>query len=1081
MITEDQLLQFFNEETSGKRQADAHRVIKNDLVANVDILEDKKVIILSGNVISENLFNEYSTKINFDTEENHIHSTYCSCDDFAKYKDKKKNYCCKHLNAVFYKSLEDLVKHPLLLEKDKAGQLIGESSNILDMLLTEEANKTLIKLEVYINKDQWDDGISFELKIGTNDMSSNNLYCLKDLNQFLVSLEHRVPIYYGKNFTFNIAEQFLSTKDKRLIDFIYKLKQMSYAATVYKNKQVVIDGKYVHVPSYMTRDLFTTIEDHRVYLNEGFFHRPVETEVLKEKPPVDFDLKIIKDNYVLKSPGGMPMVLGSKNDVFLYGTIIYLPDYDFCYKIAAYIKAFNPAKVVTIPVTQEEKLLRNLIPQLNFLSSNVSLSRAIENKIVREPCQFSFYFDMEDSDVTLKLKVKYGNYQFNIFEDYTEKVIYRDLKKENDIKKKLNFLGFQQRKGRFYLMKDDDYIFNFFKREIGQLQKLGEVYYSENFKGIRRINESSMVGTIKSGKYDYFEMDFKIGDLAPKEISAILRAFRDNLKYYKLKDGEYLDLEQIQLKQFLKLLNSLAPEKLLENKVTIPRSKASYVEDCIEDLDSFSIEGRENLSEIKKRLTKADKSYFKVPESLESVLRKYQKEGYDWLKTLDYLGFGGILGDEMGLGKTLQTISFILSNEASKTLIVAPTSLLYNWINEFEKFAPTLRVAAVNGSKLEREEIIKELDNFDVIITSYNLLKRDWDLYENIYFDYCIIDEAQNIKNGSSQNALAVKAIKAKRRFALTGTPVENSLMDLWSIMDFVMPGFLFDEKTFSVRYHKKLREEPEVIEDLNKLIRPFILRRKKKDVIKELPEKIEKLLTISLDDSQKRVYQAYRNHALELIKKKVQEDEFKKSKIEVLSYITKLRQLCLDPSLVMEDYKGGNGKLEALLELITNSNEGGHKVLVFSQFTSVLKNIAKRLKGEGVKFSYLDGSISSKKRMELVKDFNEGANRVFLISLKAGGTGLNLTSADIVIHFDPWWNPAVENQATDRAHRIGQKNVVEVIKIIAKGTIEEKILALQEDKKKLISKVVEDNQTIEMEFSSLSEEDILRLLEDRD
>lgn len=305
--------------------------------------------------------------------------------------------------------------------------------------------------------------------------------------------------------------------------------------------------------------------------------------------------------------------------------------------------------------------------------------------------------------------------------------------------------------------------------------------------------------------------------------------------------------------------------------------------------------------------------------------------------------------------------------------------------------------------------------------------------------------------------------------------------MDLWSIMDFVMPGFLFDEKTFSVRYHKKLREEPEVIEDLNKLIRPFILRRKKKDVIKELPEKIEKLLTISLDDSQKRVYQAYRNHALELIKKKVQEDEFKKSKIEVLSYITKLRQLCLDPSLVMEDYKGGNGKLEALLELITNSNEGGHKVLVFSQFTSVLKNIAKRLKGEGVKFSYLDGSISSKKRMELVKDFNEGANRVFLISLKAGGTGLNLTSADIVIHFDPWWNPAVENQATDRAHRIGQKNVVEVIKIIAKGTIEEKILALQEDKKKLISKVVEDNQTIEMEFSSLSEEDILRLLEDRD
>ncbi len=338
------------------------------------------------------------------------------------------------------------------------------------------------------------------------------------------------------------------------------------------------------------------------------------------------------------------------------------------------------------------------------------------------------------------------------------------------------------------------------------------------------------------------------------------------------------------------------------------------------------------------------------------------------------------------------------------------------------------------------------------------------------------MDEAQNIKNANSQNALAVKAVNAKRRFALSGTPIENSMLELWSIFDFIMPGYLFDEKRFTVRYHKKLREEPEVIEELRKLISPFILRRKKKDVIKELPDKIEKILMISLEEEQKKVCKAYANYALELISKKVKEEEFNNSKIEILSYITKLRQLCLDPSVVMDEYNGSSGKIEALVELLQQSLEEGHRVLVFSQFTSVLKNISKRLNKEGIAYSYLDGSVPSEKRMNMVKAFNGGKNSVFLISLKAGGTGLNLTSADIVVHFDPWWNPAVEEQATDRAHRIGQQNVVEVIKIIAKGTIEEKILALQEDKKKLIAELMDNPQSSRNFIYTMSEEEIIDL-----
>ena len=289
------------------------------------------------------------------------------------------------------------------------------------------------------------------------------------------------------------------------------------------------------------------------------------------------------------------------------------------------------------------------------------------------------------------------------------------------------------------------------------------------------------------------------------------------------------------------------------------------------------------------------------------------------------------------------------------------------------------------------------------------------------------------------------------------------------------MPGYLFDEKRFSVRYYKKLHESNEVLEELNMLINPFILRRYKKDVIKELPSKIEKKLLVSMSDEQEKVYGIYADYAKKLIEKKVKDDELSNSKIEILSYITKLRQICLDPSVLINDYIGSSGKIDSLIELLNQGIEEGHKILVFSQFTSVLKNISKKLEYEKIAYSYLDGSIPSEKRIQLIDEFNNGNNSVFLISLKAGGTGLNLTSADIVIHFDPWWNPAVEDQATDRAHRFGQKNIVEVIKLISKNTIEEKIVELQDEKRKLIEKII-DNEMDTSKINALSEEDILNL-----
>ncbi len=430
----------------------------------------------------------------------------------------------------------------------------------------------------------------------------------------------------------------------------------------------------------------------------------------------------------------------------------------------------------------------------------------------------------------------------------------------------------------------------------------------------------------------------------------------------------------------------------------------------------------------------------------------------------------------MGLGKTLQTIAFLLSKKDSKTLIIAPTSLVFNWYNEFKKFAPSLKVAMVNGNPDERESLIKNYQEYDVLITTYNLCKRDLEIYKKIYFDYVILDEAQNIKNPSSQNAKSVKNLKSKNRFALTGTPIENSLMELWSIFDFIMPNYLYDENKFITRYHRRLEEDPIIIEELKKLVNPFILRRYKKDVIKELPNKIEKKLVIPMEEEQKKVYLAYSEHVKALIEKKVIDDEFKSSKIEILSYITKLRQIAIDPSLVMDKYNGASGKMEAILELVKNSIDEGHKILIFSQFTSVLKNISKLFKINDISFNYLDGATPSKERGKLVEDFNKNNTSVFLISLKAGGTGLNLTSADIVIHFDPWWNPAVEDQASDRAHRIGQKNVVEVIKMISEDSIEEKIVNLQEEKRKLIDSIMGEDIVLGENLNSLTEDDIMFL-----
>ena len=568
----------------------------------------------------------------------------------------------------------------------------------------------------------------------------------------------------------------------------------------------------------------------------------------------------------------------------------------------------------------------------------------------------------------------------------------------------------------------------------------------------------------------YLEFNFKIENVDKSEYKKIIEAFKNKKRFYKLGNGNFINLEEYETKETFKLMESLGFTTNYD-KIKMHFSKALYLDNLLREKKLPYINGKENIDKIIKKFEDIKNKKFDISPKLNATLRDYQRDSLNWFETLDYLSFGGILADEMGLGKTIQTISFLLKRENKKTLIVTPTSLIHNWKSEFEKFAPSLKVGIIHGLKKDRLNLIKNINDYDVMITTYGSLRNDLDEYEKLQFDYCIIDEAQNIKNPMASVTDAVKSINAKNKFALSGTPIENNLVELWSIFDFIMPGYLYNLSKFNAVF---IKDESQ-LENLKRMIQPFILRRTKKEVIKELPPKIEKKYIVEMGKAQKNTYGIY----VENIKEKLKENENIKNKITVLSYLTKLRQLCLDPNVVIEDYKGKSAKIETCLEIVKERIEENNKILVFSQFTSVLKNLGEKLSKKGISYYYLDGSTKAMDRTNLVNDFNNNDEvKVFLISLKAGGTGLNLTSANTVVHLDPWWNSSVENQASDRAHRIGQKQVVEVIKLIAKGTIEEKIIELQERKKDLIDNMINENLSNANMLSSISEEEIIYLLQ---
>ena len=577
------------------------------------------------------------------------------------------------------------------------------------------------------------------------------------------------------------------------------------------------------------------------------------------------------------------------------------------------------------------------------------------------------------------------------------------------------------------------------------------------------VNSKVSIEVVNISK-NYIGIDLSFSGIDKSEYQSIFNSYKENKKMHRLKNGNYLDLRDDNISKALELIESLGiNDDINHNKIS--SSKAMYMDKILKENDYKFVKCDNYIESIIQRYNQISKKNYEVPNHLNAKLRDYQVEGYKFLNTLSDFRFGGILADEMGLGKTIQVITFLLSKQNKKSIVIAPTALIYNWKNEIEKFAPTLKVGLAYKDTKLRQNIVEEVNNYDVILTTYGTLKNDIEKYEQISFDFCIIDEAQYIKNPISTNSKVVKKINAKVRFALTGTPIENNLLELWSIFDFIMPGYLYDKSKFQsifINNHKNNSL-------LKSMVAPFMLRRTKKQVLKELPKKIEQKIFIELTQEHRKIYNAY----IKVIKNKIK--ELNLDKITVFSYLTKLRQLCLVPNLMVKNYNGKSTKLLVTLNILEQSKD--KKVLIFSQFTKVLKEIGSELEKNNISYSYLDGSTKAQDRLKLVEEFNTtDKNKVFLISLKAGGTGLNLTSASIVIHFDPWWNPAVEDQASDRAHRIGQKESVNVIKLVTKGTIEEKVIELQESKKELINEILDGNLENSNILKNLSSEEIIDL-----
>lgn len=940
------------------------------------------------------------------------------------------------------------------MEKYRAQQAVPALCEAVSSMLP-EADGIRLQPVLFLTGE----GLRIGLKIG-----EDRLYVVRHIPQFLECREKRKALLFGKGFEYNPQWMRFDEKQSRLLDILAEFCESTSAARLSG-----AEARVLMLPPKMAQRVLEALEDVPFVLQAGEEKHSLQG-IFSHPVPLNFHLTGTPDKLNISAglPGALMPVTPDYRFVLSDGECLQIPREQQALLSALCRFSSGREAFFSFPPQDTGRVMSELLPFLLRVGT-VTIDPALDSHFVRLPLVSQVYLDKDGSDVTARVSFVYGKIQIDPFapEALPEgALLLRDAAGERAVLDELARDGFRVFRGRVYLAGSDK-IFDLVTVGAGKLTQSAQVFFSSDFKRLTpRKPRFKGAMRLRGGQMQLELMD---GDTPIEELLPLLEALRKRRRYFRFKDGDYLDLSDEAAWQPLAEAVAEAEENTGRG-TSLGACWAAYLSALI----------RENGLDVTRdeATVRAADLIYQAPAPPMDCLRPYQQRGFEWLMSLHALGMGGILADDMGLGKTVQTLAALLScvqqeKERRPSLIVAPTSLTYNWLSECQKFTPSLSVLLLSGSQAARSEQIEGIRGPgapDLVITSYPLIRRDIALMKDIPFRFAVLDEAQQIKNIQSVGAHAVKQLTADTRIALTGTPMENHAGELWSLFDFVLPGYLPRYTDFLHRWG-----EGHNAEDLRRRIRPFLMRRLRSDVLGELPERLESVLMAELPPEQRRVYDAALLQKRGRLDTILRERGLSRGRAEVLSAITELRQICCHPALCLPDYDGISGKMEMLMDVLPPALAAGRRALIFSQFTSMLHLIEKRFQQENIPYLYLDGETPAAQRLDLCRRFNEGETNVFLISLKAGGTGLNLTGADLVIHYDPWWNPTAEEQATGRAHRIGQTKKVEVLRLVVHHSIEEQVLKMSDRKRRLFDKLITPGEEMP---TRLTEKDILSLFD---
>lgn len=969
---------------------------------------------------------------------------------------------CKHMYAVL-----------IYLETIFDDQISEKSSKYLQKLINEYSlnRKTENDVPVTIEPELWLNGsnLFFRLKIGRD-----RKYSVSDIRRLTEDFNHQSIRKYGKFFEWKHRYNDIDTESRHIMELAYDIYQEArhdYYSNFHSEKEFRLRGKFLgrFLDIYQNRSLTISDKEYRIE---------------DRNPALNAVLTTTKNGKMKFAAQDFPLYLGSCGKGYFLlkdEQVIACADHDFTRSVEPIAKILNEESYIIISKKDIPVFYNTILRQIEGCFDIDTT--AVDDSIVPPSLVSQLYIDVDDEGIICAaLQFSYGDRirpalqtnrnKADIIDPYGEEAALSMVCRY--------FERIEEDTVHPFQIHTDDAAFALISDGMSVLSKNMELYVSDRFKRINlRPSITASVGVKPSG--GLLEVDIEASGYSQEELLEMLDAYHQGRKYHRFRDGSFSMVDDsVKGLDLLKKELNISDKAFLKEHIAVPMYRMLYLNSLQTDEEHIRLKRSSEFRRYAKEYDSMlrDEDAFTLSDGLETTMRDYQKYGFRWMKTLGMYHMGGILADDMGLGKTVQAIAVMQSvkdscqpGEHKQFLVICPSSLTLNWQNEIERFAPDLSSVCISGTVAERAKQFEQMDEYDIVITSYATLLRDIAKYETKHFAIQFLDEAQNIKNHNTQSAKAVKAINSEQRFALTGTPVENTLAELWSIFDFIMPGYLHHYSYFKKNYENPIvkKNDTTSVRSLQRLTSPFVLRRLKGEVLTELPDKTETVLETQFDDKQKKLYLA--NAAQ--IKGQLKEMDGSKDKIKILAMLTKLRQICCDPSLLYKNYDGESAKLEQCMDLVKSCIESGHKILLFSQFTSMLDIIADRLMQDNISFYTLTGSTKTKDRMKMVNDFNENDVSVFLISLKAGGTGLNLTGADIVIHYDPWWNLSAENQASDRVYRIGQRNNVQIYKLIVKDTIEEKIRILQKKKADLLETAVGGDGDI----INMTAEEIINLL----